>query len=122
MSLVDVIASFKTGDYTVTRTPKGATTLGRYTAGSPSTFSIAASIQPVAGRELQALPEAQHGEEVRVIYTTTELKTRDPGFEPDTIEIDSEDWTIFRFERWQAFGAANDAQHFRAFASRKVIP
>lgn len=116
MSLTGVISRFKTGTYTVTRTAAGTRTLGRYTPGAPSTFSIVASIQPVTGRDLQTLPEGQRAEETRVVYTTTELRTRTATVEPDTLSIDSETWAVTKVERWQAFGGT----HYRAMVARQT--
>jgi len=107
---------FKTGTYTVTRTAAGTRTLGRYTAGAASTFSIEASVQPVTGRDLQAMPEGQRAEETKVVYTTTELRTRTPAGEPDTIAIDSETWAVTKVERWDAFGDT----HYRAYVARQA--
>lgn len=118
MALVDVIASFATGTYSVTRTAAGAYTVGRYAAGGTSTFSIEASVQPVTGRDLKKVPEGHHADELRIVYTTTELRTRAPGSEPDVVTIDSEPWHVVRFERWQAFGGT----HFRAWCARRVTP
>ena len=115
MSLTGVIARFKTGDYTVTRSANGTYVNGRLVAGAPSTFSIEASIQPVTGRELQALPEAYHGEEVKVIYTVTELLAAPT---PDVVTIDGEAWEVFKCQRWQAFGGT----HYRAHAARSETP
>ena len=122
MALSGVISAFKTGTYTVTRTGGGTYSSGVYTAGSTSTFDITASVQPVSGRDLQVLPEGQHGNEVRVIYTTTELRTRNPTNAGDKISIGSEDWEVFRFERWEAFGLNLSGDHYRAFASRLETP
>lgn len=117
MALVDVIASFATpGPYTVTRTTASTYLNGRLVAGTTSQFTITASVQPVSGRDLKALPEARHGEEVRVVYTTTALNTLIPTHAADVVTLDSEPWEVFRVERWQAFGNT----HYRAFVARRV--
>jgi hypothetical protein len=118
MSLRGVIARFASGQYTVTRHAAESYVDGLLVAGSTSTFSITASVQPVTGRELQTLPEAQHGREVRVVFTTAELRTRQAGNAPDTIEIDGETWAVERQEGWNAFGG----YHSRAFITRMEIP
>lgn len=82
------------------------------------TFAIVASIQPVRGRELADLPEGQRGDEIKVVYTTTEVQTRMPGFEPDVITIDGEPWTLIRSERWESFGSV----HWRAYCARTALP
>lgn len=118
MALGGVIARFASGTYTVTRKAAGTVSVGDYTPGATTTFSIVASVQPISGRELSVLPQGQRGEEVRVVYTLTELKTRTPATEPDTISIGGETWEVFRTESWEAFGAT----HYRAHVARKVVP
>lgn len=121
MSLLDSITAFLTpgSPYTVTRKAAGAYSTGYYAPGATTTFAIAASVQPVTGRDLRSLPEGQHAEESRVIYTATELRTRTPTTEPDVITIDGDPWEVTRVERWE-FGT--DTTHYRAYASRQVIP
>jgi hypothetical protein len=119
MALIDAIASLSTpGPYTITRTAAGSYTNGRYTAGAESTFTIIASIQPVTGRDLADLPEGQNGDEVRVVFTITELLTRAPGQEPDVITIFGEDFYVYRVKKWQGFGD----NHWQAWVSRTVVP
>jgi hypothetical protein len=115
-ALTGVIGRFMSGTYTVTRTAAGTRTLGRYTPGASSTFSIDASVQPVTGRALQALPEGHRAEETRLVLTTTEIRTRTPTNEADTISIDSESWAVVKVERWDAFGGT----HYRAFVARQA--
>jgi hypothetical protein len=127
MGLRGAIASLATGTYTVQRREAGSYTLGRYTPGALSTFSIVASVQPVSGRELKDLPEGQHGDELRLVLTTTELRTRFPGQpdaseygvpgnDPDHIILDGEPWRIVHVERWQSFGEV----HYECFVAREV--
>lgn len=118
MALQDVInaAGFKTGDYTVTRVVAGSYVSGLYVPGGTSTLSIEASIQPATGRDLQVLPEGQHGQETKVVYTTTELRTRRTTHDPDKITIDGETWECVTDERWEAFGGT----HYRVYATRQV--
>ncbi len=118
MALNGTIGTFKTGTYVVTRTAAATPTNGVYGSGAATTLSIDASIQPASGRELRVLAEAQRGEETRVVYTRTELKTRSPGFEPDVITISGESWTVFRVE---LFGIISGG-HCRAYIARTVVP
>lgn len=119
MSLNGVISSFNTGIYTVAREGSGTYVDGILQVGAADTpFSIVASIQPASGRDLKNLPEAQHGEETRVVFTTTELRTRTPAGAPDTVMIDGEPWTVVRVERWQHWGTT----HYRAYISRGLVP
>ena len=119
MSLIDVIGAFATpGPYTVTRTAAGGYTLGRYAIGAISTLSIEASIQPAKGRDLKSLPEGERGDAANVLYTRTELFTRAPGREADTITFKGEIWSVVNVELWEAFGE----RHFRCIISRRPIP
>lgn len=91
----------------------GDARIAKYTA-----LTVAGSLQPVTGRELQDLPEAQRGDDVRVLYTLTRLYTREPGFEPDVLTIDGESYTVIKVERFDAFGDT----HYRVYLARTVRP
>ena len=119
MALTGVIGSFQTNTYDVKRKTTGTTVAGRYTAAAETTLSaVVMSIQPVNGTDIQALPEGQHSENTRKVYTNTELFTRTPTNDPDEIVIDSERWVVITVERWEAFGDV----HYKAFAARNVTP
>ncbi len=107
-------AGIKTGDYTVTRYAAGTTTLGVFTPGGTSTFLIAASIQPYKGREIKIGPEGQQGDDVRMVFTETELRAT--AGTPDTILYKSQQWKVFECEDWAALGGV----HYRAFIARPV--
>lgn len=117
MSLPSVIDYFKTGSYTIKRRVKGSVVSGIYTDGAETQFSVDASVQPITGRELKNLEEAQATMDDKVIYTRTELKCREPAFEPDIIVIGGEEYEIYRVESHQVISS-----HFRAFATRSVRP
>ena len=117
MSLVGgITGEFKTGDYTVTRTVAGSYASGRYTPGAPTTFEIEASVRPASGRDLQQAEGVEHTTDLRRVYTTTELRTRTPTTEPDTIAIDGENWTVINVAHFGVF----DGGHYRALVSRQV--
>lgn len=126
MALIDAVRRLKTGQnetgekYTVTRTARSTFVDGRAVPGATSTFTIVACIQPMSepmkGRMLHILPEAQHTEEIRIVHTETELRS---GAEPDSISIDGEPWKVIGFQRWQAFGTH---EHFKAFVARETLP
>lgn len=119
MSLNGVIARFATGTYTVTRTAAGTLSAGHYTAGATSTFSIVASVQPASGRSLRVLAEGRRGDEVRELYTTTELRLGAAGsIDPDTVSIDGETWEVCNVKRSQHFGET----HYVVLISRKTVP
>jgi hypothetical protein len=80
VSLLDAIVRFRTpgaanaaGQYRVTRTLAGDYPSGQYVPGSTSTFNITASVQPFSDRSTVVLPEGVRTEDVRVLWTATEL-------------------------------------------------
>jgi hypothetical protein len=113
-----VIASFQTGTYAVTRTAASTNVMGRAVAGATTSLNIDASIQPVTGRVLRGAPEGATAEDVRVIYTLTELKTITPTTAPDRIVIDGDTFVVFKVEK---FGTISGG-HYRAYAARQTIP
>lgn len=118
MSLTGVIASFATGTYTVTRRDASTYVNGRSTSDStPTTFDIVAGVRPATGRQLQQIVGLQHGTEVRAVYTTTELRTRTPDNEPDTVSIEGEDWEVVDLDHFPSFGGG----HYRAMVARRVV-
>lgn len=119
--LNESIDSLATGDYTVTRTLLGSFTDGVYTSGATSTLSINAVVESatglqrvVGGYEMRMDAQGQRATDIRVIYTRTELLTRNHTHEPDRIQIDGDDFTIFRCEPWDLTGEV----HYRALATR----
>ncbi len=85
-----------------------------------TTFLMAGSVQPETGAELRDLPEGQRVDEIRVIYTLTELRSRHADNEPDRITLEpSEDpWVVIKVQRFDAFGGT----HYRAWAARTERP
>ena len=101
MSLLDSIADFATGTYTVTRsTLAGYSSDGYIQAPSTSTLSIVASIQPLSGRDLLILTDAERAEETRWLYTVTPLLTLAATNEPDVVSVDGVAWVVKTIERW----------------------
>lgn len=104
---------FPTGTYTVTRTARGTTTLGRYTPGATSTFPIVADVQHVSGDQLRDLPEGVRSEESRILYTTTALTAQSTTHDADVIAIDGDNWRVIRVDRFRVF-----ANRYRAIVER----
>jgi hypothetical protein len=99
MDLTAVIASFATGTYTVTR--PGADTYdtnGRLVAGSTSTFSVEACVQPVTGRALDRLPEGLRQSEVVSVWAPLEMRNR------DTFVYEGETWQVQESKDWNTLG------------------
>lgn len=117
MSRLGIIARNLTGTYTVTRYAAGTWTSGVFTKGSGSTVSVAGAVQPVSGREFQALPEGRRANEVRVFFTATALLTE--GATPaDVVSIGGESWEVFHVETWTGRGVT----HYRCLVSRLAVP
>jgi len=104
---------FPTGTYTVTRTARGVLAQGRYTGGAQSTLDIVADVQHVSGDMLKDLPEGVRSEEVRLVFTTTQLFTESPTHDPDMIAIDGDSWRVIRVDRFRVF-----ADRYRAMVQR----
>jgi len=105
MDLTDVIASFVTGTYTVTRrSPSAYGTDGRLDAPTTSTFTVDACVQPVTGRELERMSEGLQTAEILTIWSPVELKTQASTQDPDRISIDGDTWEVQKVERWNTLG------------------
>jgi hypothetical protein len=117
MSVYDVIGrpGFKTGTFTVTRYAAGSYAAGVFTAGGTSTFSIDACILD-QGRKLKVGPEGQSGENVKAVWTLTELRAS-PGT-PDEVSIGGEAWKVFEVAKPEGLGGSA----YRAWVARKVVP
>lgn len=120
MALNESIDSLATGDYVVTRTLVGSYVDGIYTTGSSSTFSINAVMEPatglqrvVGGFEMRSGDDGQRVNDIRVLYTRTELYTRRPTHEADKVTIAGRQYTVFRCEPWDLDGEV----HYRALAT-----
>ncbi len=116
MSLQGVIARWGSS-YTVYRAIQGDYVKGVYTDGSMSEVTIIANIQPVTGDDLKTLPEGQHADAVRVLFTETELNTRESGFEPDQVGVDGLLWEVISVEKWTA---TEWGTHYRCMISKMV--
>lgn len=110
MDSFDVLDSFTTGTYTVTRRPRATVGGdGVFQPGAPTTFTIGdgtpfpASVQPASGRDLLRLPEGRRSIETRVVYTNFELQTggQATAFEADRIEIEGDSWEVQQLAPWR---------------------
>lgn len=124
MGLLDTITSLATAsNYVVTRRASGVVTDGVYVAGSSSTFTVEAIVQPatgmqrvVGGKDMRWNEEGQSVPDVRMLYVATELLTRATTNEPDEISIEGRDWTVARVEPWELAGQ----KFFRVLVSKKT--
>lgn len=125
MSLNESIDSLATGDYTVTRTLKGAYVDGIYTPGATSTLTIRAVMEPatglqrvVGGFEMISGHQGRTTNDIRVLYTRTQLFAQTPTHDPDLVTINGRQFTVFRCEPWDlAKDAANNEVHYRALCT-----
>ena len=118
MSLNGAIEDHKTGDYTVSRRAAGHYVKGKWVGiGSPSTFSISASVQPVVG-DLVDVPEGQSVNDVKVLFTETYLHSRTAGEEPDEIEIDGANYYIWSVKKWDHWGET----HYVVTCTKTDVP
>lgn len=89
---------------TVTRKQAGSyDDNGLYVEGSTSSLTIQASVQPLTGEVLQALPEAQRTLEGYTLYTdsTLNVASQDAGTTADLVTIGG---VAFDVQRQQAWG------------------
>jgi len=94
-------SSFNTGAYTVTRRGPTTSVGGRATLAGSSTFTIQASVQALSGRDLQRLPEGMRVQELRKLYTPTQLQAIGA---PDVVSIDGSSWEVQTVEDWSGLG------------------
>ena len=121
MDLPDIIQSFGTGTYLVTRRAKAVFVAGRATPGATTTISIEASVQPATGRDLLRLPEGRRTQETRLVYTTTRLTPGAQGaaYEADLVLIEGNTWEVQHVETWhQAPGT--DPTAYRAIVQALI--
>ncbi len=104
---------FPTGTYVVTRTARGTTTLGRYSAGGTSTLNCVADVQDVSGDQLKDLPDGVSSSNARMLYTTTQLFAESPTTDADVVAIDGENWKVVRVYTARVF-----ANRYRALVVR----
>lgn len=73
--------------YTITRKAAGSYVNGLFVAGSPSTLTIQASIQPVSGEDLKPLPEGRRLDDYIKVYTDSNLQMlqESTGKQPDQL-------------------------------------
>lgn len=121
MSLTDTIGRFSTAaadnnpsGYVITRGAAGAmSSQGEWVAGTTSTFTIDACIQPGQGKRIEPLPEGVNVDDVIEIDTSTALQVAPV---PDHINYNSTDYTIYRVDGPRNLdGGAN----YTAYAARQ---
>ncbi len=76
---------------------------GRWTDGTETPFTFAASVQPLKGNELLTLPEGQREKESYKLYTSTQLFTANESEKkkPDKIQLFDKTFEVIIVEPWQ---------------------
>lgn len=127
MSLNDSIDALATGTYTITRRARGTYTDGVYSGpGATTTFTISAvqesatGLQRVTGGdETRADEQGRRTNDVRVIYTRTQLFAESDAYEPDIITINGKQYRIWRCEPWDlAYYEGSNEVHYQALATK----
>lgn len=77
---------------------------GRFTAGTLTTSTIRASVQPLTEKELKTLPEGERSWDQKKILTTSEIRTGDHHLvsQADRIVVDSIVYEVRQVDRWRA--------------------
>ncbi len=110
MNLQPVIASLKTGTYTVTRSALWLGASHYDSSGvlvrddDPSTFPIDAVVTPVSGANLMRLPDGFATKDLRQVLTATALHAKDETHGGDTIAIDGDSYAVQDPSEWPGFG------------------
>ena len=86
---------------------------GRYQPQSYLPLTIAAVVQPLDGRELQAIEEGFRTRATIKLHTRVALNTVDPGAQtqPDRVVYNNKEYQVFRVEEWGIGG------YYKCFAS-----
>lgn len=112
LSLTNTIAALATDTLTMSRRATGTRTRGRWVDGTATTFSAVAVVEPAGGRALKIAADSQRSDDVRVIYTATEVLV------DDRTTIGGDTFEVFRVEPWTLDGET----HYRAYLSRLTLP
>ena len=90
----------------VTRVWSGGYVNGSYVAGAPTVLTPVMSIQPMGGKELLNLPEAQRTRRFVRGYTAIELFTAEqaPSKKADVVISDGVTYEVQKVEHWQSEG------------------
>lgn len=89
-------------DCVVTRYSAGAYVNRVYVPGSTSSFTVRMSVQPLNGRELLNLPEAQRTRQWIKAYCATELRTanQSAGIRADRVAANGVNYEVQMVEFW----------------------
>lgn len=104
--LSDRIARLGSVEATLTRTPRGTTTLGRYTAGATTTQAITVLVQPVK-RDLAGDDTTQDTSRGLVVFSTEAVTSGDGINEADKLTIGGINYRAVRVLVWTLRGSTH---------------
>lgn len=109
------IRRFKSGTFAITRTTAPDPVAGRQVAGVASTFPLDLSIQPATGPTLVVSADVRHGDDIRRIWSETELfSIKKTGYRADKITIAGDVFEVFKVMPW--------AHHWECYIANLVRP
>lgn len=110
-----VIDSFRTGTYTVTRTPPGTYASGILVPAASSVFPVDASIVPISGKMIAVEFDNTRYVATKTLYTLTELEIK-----TDSVEINGESFVVTDVKFWQGFQQDGSGDMYECQLARKT--
>lgn len=107
LNAIGTVRRLSTNTYVVTRSNPGSYDVnGRAVAGSTTTLTIYASIQPLGGGELEYLPEGLRTDQVVAVWTDTRLQTTSVAnaTAADVIQYGTDTYEVKTVEDWSESG------------------
>lgn len=118
MPLHNVIGSFATGTYTVTRRAPGTYDAnGVLVAGATTTVDIEMCCQP-GGLSTRNEPSGQGQSGTYSVWSEVELIARSDGQAGDRFMIGDDTYEIVFVQHWEAFGGDGGGDHWQARAEK----
>jgi hypothetical protein len=101
MTIAALIARFGSS-VTVTRKGAGAYVNGVFVAGATSSLALTAAVQPLNGREFEALPTGERTTETLKMYSVDEIlpPKDDANIVGDVVSFDGKTYRVKSVERW----------------------
>lgn len=101
--------------YAVTHRAKSTVRGGRELKGAETTEYVTAMVQPLKGDEIERLPEGMRGKDLRVVYSSSELRTQGSTWLSDLISIGDQTYEVSSLEDWSTHGG-----YWKAIVSRQA--
>jgi hypothetical protein len=105
---------------TIKRTVPGSYVNGVYVEGTETTLTIQASVQPMSGNDLVAVPEGRRASDMVKLYTSTDLFSQGDagsGQSPDRLTYRGKDYEIYTKEPNQ-MGVVS---HYKYYAIKEPL-